>query len=733
MSIKALQNYTYYSRYACYKENEKRRETWSEAVDRMMDMHLRKYPDMGEEIEWIRPLIKEKRFLGSQRALQFGGHPIEKKNARLYNCSFSYCDRPRFFQEALWMLLCGSGVGFSMQKHHVDKLPEIRGVDNTDVETFIIPDSIEGWSDALGILVATYMPHADYPDWYGKTVRFDFDEIRPAGSYLSSGVGKAPGPEPLRKSLVKIRDLLELCVEEGRTKLRPIDAYDIVMHASDAVLSGGVRRSATICLFSLDDEEMIAAKTGNWFYENPQRARSNNSVVLIRGETSKEDFLNIIGAVREYGEPGFFWTDDLEAGFNPCGEIGLFAKNEQGESGWQVCNLCEINGKKIRCEEDFALAARGAAILGTLQAGYTDFEYLGPISESIIRKEALLGVSITGMMDNPDIIFDPDTQKKMARLVVKTNKWMAKKIDINPAARTTCVKPAGTTSCVLGTASGIHPHHARRYFRRVQGNSLEPVLGYFKSYNSVAVEGSVWAANKTDEVITFCVEVPDGAKTKNQISAIDLLEHVKSTQRHWVESGKVADNCSQPWLSHNVSNTINIRDDEWDDVADYIYKNRKWFAGISLLPASGDLDYPQAPMVKVKLPTEVLREYGDGALMASGLVVDGLHAFGNNLWAACDAVMGLGDELIEPSNGEHRYWEKKMDWVRRMRQFADRYLNGDLKKTTYLLKDVNNWKHWLDLNREYKDVPYDQFIEEENNVELKETVACAGGVCELHV
>jgi len=733
MPFKALQNYTYYSKYAGYSKDKKRRETWNEAVDRMLDMHLRRYSGMKEEIEWIRPLIKEKRFLGSQRALQFGGAPIEKKHSRLYNCSFSYCDRPRFFQEALWLLLCGSGAGYSVQKHHIAKLPEF--TDKEDgAEVFVIPDSIEGWADALGILLASYMPHPEYPEWEGKGVTFDYSLIRPAGSQLGSGVGRAPGPDPLKKALERIDALLQRCLTAGQDRLRPIDAHDIILHASDAVLSGGVRRSSCIALFSPDDVEMSTCKTGNWFYDNPQRARANNSAVLLRGETKKEDFFDLIKNVKEFGEPGFVWVDSLEAGFNPCSEIGLYAYDEDGNSGWSFCNLCEINGKKIKCKEDFALAARGAAILGTMQAGYTTFEYLGPVSERIVRREALLGISITGMMDNPHIIFNPEIQKEMAQLIVQTNEWVANKIGINPAARSTCIKPSGTTSCILGTASGVHPHHAKRYLRRVQANQLEPVLQFFKQYNPEAIEPSVWSANGTDEVITFVMEIPDGAKTKNQLSAIDLLEHVRLTQQNWVLSGKNEKHCTQKWLNHNVSNTISVRPNEWEEVAEYIYKNRKWFAGISLLPMRGDLDYPQAPFTTVHTPHELLKEYGDGVMFASGLIVDGLHAFDNNLWAACDAAMGLGNlSQEEPSNGQHRCWVKKKDWVRRVNQFAERYLNGDVRKTTYLLKEINNWKKFLDLRRTYQVVPYEEFYEEENNTTLTETIACAGGACSIHI
>lgn len=1502
MSVRELQEYTYYSRYARFNKEESRRETWGEAVDRVMNMHLKKYPQVKEEIEFVRPLVKEKRVLGSQRALQFGGTPILNKNARLYNCSASYCDRVRFFQEALWMLLCGAGVGFSAQKHHVAKLPEIQFKEAQEnvwgkptIRKFVVPDSIEGWSDAMGVLMACYIPHAEFPDWLGCKVEFDFSKIRPAGSYLSSGVGKAPGAEPLKKSLEKVRELLDVCVARGQKRLRSIDAYDIVMHASDAVLSGGVRRSATLCLFSLDDEEMMTAKTGNWFYDNPQRARSNNSALLLRNETTKEDFNRLMTYVKEFGEPGFFWAEDKEALFNPCfhrdtrlltvngyyriedlyksgkpvdlvtdnrigkkdnidlikygvqtrsatpvaltqkmakifevetthghiiratanhefptingrkklkdlfvgdkillqsaegswgdfgtfnqglllglivgdgtfakdnglyteafidiwkydydqldfiknivnsevfnipsisnggrqhgylnwqnqsdskkriggrrlfrflkevlnidnplkskdcvpecvwrgsrdfvrgylqgliftdgsvqmsgrakkstisvrinqsnkkllqeimvlignfgivgalhsrrragnrllpdgkgghklywckenfdlifsrpnaikllnaeflfgvkctqlqtlleicgvncrkqeryftkikrvefsgqyddvfcltqpdtntviangcvvgqcGEIGLYGYDETGQSGWPVCNLCEINGKKIKSKDDFILAVRGAAILGTIQAGYTDFEYLGEASEKIIRREALLGVSITGMMDSPDIIFDAEIQKEMAKLIVKTNEKMAEKLGINPAARVTCVKPAGcqnidtmistnngilmlgeigninghiwqehslevltdcgekrstkffingyaktkkiklltgmelectpnhkykvlrnsslewvradeitkgdiipyivggydshnfailddlknfhfnsnwnkspkflnsdlcwflglytgdgsnhlkgirihgnsnfpqdiyrakqivleqfglessieldnrggnrltlvvnstdivrwletnglkkeksnkisiplkircsqshlieafidgywcadgglhpvnktrnwvtvsivmakqimstmralghdcsmrnmpptssskgkrmrywiqekkgrngnynksplckeykklddsglchytpdivvsiedsecftadievpgdnaywsnsyishnTTSCILGSSSGIHPHHAKRYFRRVQGNALEPVLQHFKKVNYSAVEKSVWSANNTDEVITFCIEIQDG-KTKNQVPALELLEMVKLTQQNWVNYGKIKERCAQHWLTHNVSNTINIRPDEWDSVEDYIFKNRKWFAGISLIPQSGDLDYQQAPFVCIHNPREILQMYGDGALLASGLIVDGLHAFGDNLWIACDAALGLGIPLVEPKkpgNGnisidDYRQWEldramwtSKLDWVRRVKQFSDRYCDRDVKKCTYLMKEVSNWKRWLDLNREYKSVDYSTLIETEDMTTPMQTIACSGGKCDI--
>lgn len=750
MSIKALQDYTYYSKYARYNKEEKRRETWDEATDRVKNMHLRKYPEAKEHIEWAFDLVRQKRVLGSQRALQFGGVPCEKKNARIYNCTVSFCDRMRFFQECFWLLLCGSGTGFSCQTHHVAKLPNyfpfLVGKEDTRKEKkFVIPDTIEGWADSLGILMATFMPSPEYPEWEGKKVVFDYSQIRPAGSSLASGVGKAPGPEPLKRSLNIINDLLIQRVQDEHTRLRPIDAYDIVMHASDAVLSGGVRRSATIAIFSAHDEEMATCKTGNWFVDNPQRARSNNSAALLRNDTSKVDFLKLMENIKDCGEPGFYWTDSLEQLPNPCVEIGMWpVEEESGKSGWQFCNLCEINGRRIKCKEDFAIAARAGAIIGTLQAGYTNFDYLGETSEKIVRREALLGVSVTGMMDNPNVLFDADTQKEMAKLVLETNKWMAKLIGINPAARATCVKPAGTTSCLLGTSSGIHPHHAKRYFRRSQANYMEPILQHFKKYNPAAVDKLQWSATGTDEVITFCIEVPDGSKTKNDISAIQLLEHVKNTQQNWVTAGKRKAACTQPWLTHNVSNTINVREDEWDEVGDYIFKNRKHFAGIALLPQSGDLDYCQSPMCVVHTPREILQMYGDGCLFASGLIVDGLHCW-ETLWGACNAILGLGEpieEPIEPNGGsnmdDHREWQEKyavwesqVDWIRRVKQFAERYCEDNLKKCTYLLKETNNWKTWLDLTREYQEVDYTELMETEDNTKISESLACSGGACEV--
>ena len=648
------------------------------------------------------------------------------------NCTVSYCDRIRFFQEAMWLLLCGCGVGFSVQQHHIGKLPNflstrLDGATDITPRVFTIPDDIEGWSNALGVLLATYFPHPEYPEWAGKEVSFDYSIIRPKGSALSSGAGKAPGPDGLKKALEEIRSLLNRCLNDNQSRLRSIDAYDIVMHSSDAVISGGVRRSATICIFSPGDELMTKAKTGDWYYTNPQRGRSNNSVMLVRDNTSREYFHELMSSVRQFGEPGFVWSNSTEIMFNPCVEISMYPVDiTTGETGWAFCNLCEINGKKCKTKDDFVIAAKAAAIIGTAQAGYTDFDYLGNTTKRIVEREALLGVSITGMMDSPEILFDPEIQREVASIVVATNKEIAEKIGINQAARCTCVKPAGSTSCILGTSSGIHAHHSKRYIRRVQANLLEAPYQFFTQKNPRATELSVWSKNGTDAVISFCIETAEGARTRRDVNAIKLLEAVRLTQNNWVEAGTNTELCVQPFLRHNVSNTINVKIDEWNDVEDYIYEHRADFAGISLLSSTGDLDYPQAPFVAIHTPAEIVKMYGDGSLMASGLIVDGLTAFGDNLWLACDYVTGVNQLADNDDN-----FANKQNWIRRAHQFADRYFGGDVRLTTYCLKEVHNWKYWCDLQREYVDVDYSELTEEEDNTKIQETIACAGGVCEL--
>ena len=740
MSTKALADYTSYARYANYRKDLSRRESWGEQVDRVFDdMHEIKYntllDGMREEFNFAKQAVRKKKILGSQRALQFGGAPILAKEAKIYNCTASYVDRPKFFSECMYLLLCGCGTGFSVQRHHVDKLPEV-APRTKGKKTFVVPDTIEGWADAIGILLHSYFVSTDnyhvYDleselDYAGYEVEFDLSVIRPRGAPVSWG-GKAPGPEGLKRALTSIEKLMNKIVDSrGTTKLQPIEAYDIVMFSSDAVLSGGIRRSATICLFSPDDDAMATAKTGTWFIDNPQRGRSNNSALLIRGKTTPEEFSKLMESVKDFGEPGFVWADDTELLVNPCVEIGLRAYTEDGRSGWQFCNLCEINGKKSVSEEAFLDQCKAAAILGTLQAGYSDFNYLSKETSEIVKREALLGVSITGMMDNPEILFNEEIQQKGAKLILETNEKIAKIIGINVCARATCVKPAGSTSCILGSSSGIHPHHAKRYLRRVQANKLEFPAQHFAKINPIAVQESVWSNNNTDVVISFLCEVPPGAKTKNQMNAVSLLEHVKKTQQNWVEFGTRKEACIVPWIRHNVSNTITVKPDEWDDVEKYIYENRALFAGISLLPQSGELDYPQAPFVSVLDEKEIVQTYGQGSMFASGLIVDGLSSFNNNLWEACSTAVGYGIS-------EELQTDIQKDWVRRFKQFAERYCNGELKRCSNMLKHVSVLKDWLDLSREYKEIDWSEVVEEveyQLDVSSISGEACSGGKCEL--
>ena len=727
-ALQELQNYTFVSKYARWLESKNRRETWKEAVERVRGMMHTKYADfnISTEIDWAYDIMYKKKVLGSQRALQFGGDPILKRHAKIYNCTSSYCDRLRFFQECFWLLLCGSGTGFSVQKHHVAKLPTLEHniPDNNQGIKYVIEDSIEGWADALGVLLSSYFskPIDEFKIYKNTYVVFDYSNIRPKGSSLASGVGKAPGFEPLQNGLEKIRSLLDRCIANGQKKLRPIDAYDIVMHSSDAVLSGGVRRSASLALFSPDDEEMTKAKTGNWYIENPQRARSNNSALLLKNETTFNEFANLMESVKQFGEPGFIWSESNEMIFNPCVEIGMWPVDETtGKSGWQGCNLSTINCSSVVDEEDFYERCKTAAIIGTLQAGFTNLDYLGEISQKIFEREALLGVSLTGIMEKHDLVLTEKVLTKGAKIAVDTNKRIAEKINIQQAARVTCLNPEGTSSSMLGTSSGIHPHHAKRYIRHVQANVLEAPYQFFKKINPQACEKSSWSANNTDEVIKFPIEVPDGSKLKNQLPAVEMLAVVKDTQKNWVNSGKNKALCTQEYLSHNVSNTVTVKPEEWDDVTKYIYDNRKYFAGISLIPQSGDKDYPQAPFTTVYTSREIVKEYGDAALWCSGLIELGLNAFNNNLWSACD--------YVSMNHGKSTDSQEKLLFTTKMKNFAGKYFNGDIKRLTYCMKDVYNWKIYCDLFNNFTKVDYTQLAETEDNTAGIEEISCAGGAC----
>ena len=743
-----LAEFTRIARYAQYNKNEKRRETWEEQVNRVFKMHKVKFmkymdnPEFIKAFNFAKKMMLEKKVLGSQRALQFGGPAILNKNTRIYNCSATYIDRVRVFQEIMFSLLCGVGMGFSVQLHHIAKLPNIKLPKGENV-TYVIPDSIEGWSDSIGVLLSSYfVSDQPFPEYFNKQVIFDFSKIRPKGSSISHIGGKAPGPDGLKSSLKNIANILDNLINgsDEYHKLRPIDCYDIIMHISDSVLSGGIRRSATLCLFSLDDEEMIKAKTGDWYIKNPQRGRSNNSALLLKNETPKDKYLKLIESVKQFGEPGLIWSDSTECLFNPCVEVGLFAYNKDGKSGMQKCNLSEINMSVVNCEDDFYRACEAASILGTFQAAYTDFKYLGKVTQEIVEREALIGVSMTGMMSSPQISFDPDILKTGANRIKEINKKIAKIININPAARTTCIKPSGSASCILNTSSGIHPSHAHRYFRRVQVNKLEEPLKFFREYNQFAINESVWSTNKTDDVITFLCKSSPNALTKSDVSALDLLNKVKLVQTNWVMEGTDKELCVEPWLNHNVSNTITIKPEEWDEVAEFIYANRKYFAGISMLPSTGDMDYNQAPFQTVYTHEEIAKMYGAGSIFASGLIVHAHDAFDGDLYEACSCFLGYGEQLklpefnindINNSFVDYDRVYKKIRWVAQANKFTLRHFNGDKVKMTYCLKSVDAWKTWCDLKRTYKHVPWENFYEDNDNTKHEEYIACSGNSCEV--
>jgi ribonucleoside-triphosphate reductase len=717
----------FYESYSRFNDEKNRYETWEEAVDRVIDMH-RSYYD-GKEIEAYldeaAQAYKEKKVLGAQRSLQFGGEQILKHQMKLYNCTSSYADRAEFFGEIFYILLCGAGAGFSVQTHHIAKLPKIQER-KKQPKTHVVEDSIEGWATAVDVLLSSYfVDGGKYPEYAGRRIYFDLSQIRPKGAEISGGF-KAPGPDGLNLTLNRIELLLQnLVIMERVDTLRPIHVYDIVMHIADAVLSGGVRRSATICLFSPDDDEMLKAKTGNWFIKNPQRARSNNSALIVRSEANRENFAEMMKSVKEFGEPGFVFAESTEHCVNPCVEIGMLPSYE-GESGWQGCNLTEINGGKCDTPEDFYKACRAAAILGTLQAGYTKFKFLSETTRKIFEREALLGVSITGWMNNPDVLFEPKVLEKGAKIVLEVNKEVAKIIGINPCARGTCVKPSGNASVLLMTASGIHAEHAPMTLRLAQLNKDTEVAQLILKTNPHMIEESIWSSTKSDYSVAFPIISPEGSYFKENMRGVEFLEKVKLAQKYWVENGTDVDLCVDPTLRHNVSNTVEV--DDWDAVEEFVFNNRQHFAGISFMAATGDKAFNQAPFTAVIDADQIVKKYGTAGIFASGLIVDGLDAF-NDLWLAIDTAKGFGENLSHDS----REVSLKKDWVRRFVSFTENYLNGDLNLGEECLKDVYLLHKWKKIQKNF--VPIDWINELKNKkytaVDTLGAAACQGGECEI--
>jgi ribonucleoside-triphosphate reductase (thioredoxin) len=660
MSVETgLQDFIFTSKYSRWLEKEKRRESWDETVGRVEQMHLEKFKHLPQEdldeIRWAFDLVRAKRVLPSMRAMQFGGKAIFAHNARIYNCSVRHIDSNRALAEIAYLMLCGCGTTLGLSKRYLSRFADLVGADDKtgSVITYVVEDTIEGWADSIEALINCYTKNNAYS---GRKIVFDYSRIRRKGSLLKTGGGKAPGYKPLKAAHARIKQLLDTIIEERRqTRLKSINVYDIMMHFADAVLSGGIRRTASAVVFDADDEDMINAKISfpvkrfthvvdeelkiahcriwvepcgwlnkkrydvdlnlndkgeKWAYENllanntiwwkyveGQRARSNNSVLLLRDKLTEQEFSNIIARSKQFGEPGFVFADHPDTLFNPCYEVGFIPVTTDGRCGVQFCNLCSINGALINSVWDFEECIKAQTIIGTLQASYTHFPYLSNTAKELTEEEALLGNSITGFLESPNILLNEENLRNGAAAVVQINREWAKKLGINPAARTTLVKPEGTGSLAIGVnAPGAHAAHAEVFFKRVQVNEDDNVYQFFKLFNPHMCEKSVWSANGTDDVITFPMKAKDGAIVKEQLNAIQHLEIIKKIQQNWVLHGGT--NNKKP-ATHNVSCTVIVKDDEWEEVIKYVHTNRGFFSAISFLGYSGDKHYPQAPFEKV--------------------------------------------------------------------------------------------------------------------------------------
>ena len=569
ISNRILSEITVYMKYAKYIPELKRRETWHELVTRNMEMHIKKFPKLEKEIRENYMYVYKKQVLPSMRSMQFAGKPIEISPNRIYNCAYAPVDDWRVFSEIMFLLLGGTGVGYSVQKHHVDVLPEIRKPSKDRGRRWLVADSIEGWADAVKVLVKSYF-------YGGSHIEFDFSDIRPKGARLVTSGGKAPGPQPLKECLIKLEGILDS--KNNGDRLRPIEVHDMVCHIADAVLAGGIRRAALISLFSATDEEMIGCKSGSWWEQNPQRGRANNSAVLMRHKITKDYFMDLWKRIEASGagEPGIYLSNDKDWGTNPCCEIAL--------RPFQFCNLTEVNVSNVVSQEDYEDRVKAASFIGTLQAGYTDFHYLRPIWQRTTEKDALVGISMTGIGSGAVLGLNI---KAAAKVVKEENKRVAEIIGINPAARTTTVKPAGTTSLTLGTSSGIHAWHNDYYIRRIRVGKNEAIYSYLAVNHPELVEDEYFRPHDT-AVIGIPQKAPEGSILRNE-SPIQLLERVKKVQQEWIKPGHRSGS-----NAHNVSATISIREHEWPAVGEWMWLEKDFYNGLSVLPYDSG-SYKQAP------------------------------------------------------------------------------------------------------------------------------------------
>jgi ribonucleoside-diphosphate reductase alpha chain len=744
---KFLSDLKLHSDYFKWLEDKSRYETWEDACENIIDGHRKKYEKYVKEIEpYLNSAVesmKDQMVLASQRNLQYRHDQIMKHNTRMFNCTSGHIARNRVFQEIFYLALSGCGFGGGLLIPFVNNLSRIEKR-TKGTKTFVIQDSIEGWADSLGVLMSSYFADDQpFPEFAGYEVKFDYSQIREKGAFISGGF-KAPGHEGLKQSLEKIEQLIEKWLEKEGTKIRPILAFDVICHSADAVLSGGVRRSALNMIVDPNDDEMIHAKTGNWRIENPQRGRSNNSVLLLRSEVKKEQFEYLVKLNDGANDIGFVFANSWFDMFNPCFEILKipvldnidfskieyefvedYVKNNKTKFGIQGCNLTEINAEKCTTKEKFLRACRDASILGTLQAGYTNFPYLGETSRKIFEKEALLGVSITGWMNNPKL-FNAELLEEGAQVVKDTNKELAFLIEINQAARTTCVKPSGNASVVLGTASGIHPEHSEKYFRIMQLNKESNTAKWLEENMPFLLEESVWSSTKSDYVVFVPVENPKNGLFKKDMKGIKHLDLIKLVQQHWVNAGTNPELCTYSPVNHNTSCTVII--DDKDSIVEYIWEQRDFFTAVSFMSDYGDKDFNQAPFTSVLDLEEIVEAYGKGSIMASGLVVDGLHYFDNNLWLACDTIL----ESL-PVTGTREQVLLKNYWITRSKKFAKNYFKNDLRKMVYCLKDVHLFHKWETVTRQFKEVNFGEILNKPQYKDVSDYAAmsCSGGSCEI--
>jgi ribonucleoside-triphosphate reductase len=743
-----LAEMTMRSRYSRPRENGTL-ESWDDIVDRVMNMHrdyitARLSRLYGNEYEQVKAEMcdllnevsiaaKAKRIFPSGRTLQFGGVDLLKHNARNFNCAGAFASSTDILYKSFYLLLCGCGVGLSIQKHHVAMMPSVVEPSKVDVCHYTIPDSIEGWATALRVLFAQYFTNddAEFGHFHERRVVFDYSAIRPRGSKISTLLGSAPGPQPLMTALNAVRSLLDSIVKSGCNRLRPVDIFDIMGLVSECVLAGGVRRSAMLLLFSADDNEMANSKIGDWWRTRPHRARANISALVLRKDLDDPTMSGVLENCKQFGEPGLILADDTEMIVNPCAEISLYPVTSEGEHCFEFCNLVEINAAKCDTPDSFVDAARLGAILGTCQALYTDIPFLGEATRQVIERSRLVGVSITGVMENTKIALDPATLERGAEMVRATNDHVADLLKINPAHRLTTIKPSGTASVVLGLSGcGIHPSHADRYIRHVRCKSDDPVASHFIKARPNAVN----RLSDNEIVLAFPVKCVK-SRTKESTSAVELLAAAKLVQKHWVLNGHVAGRQPAGFLAtNNVSLTVNIKSDEWSSVGEYILENKSEFTGVSFLGTSGDVDYEFAPFVAVWSEERLIAEFGIAILYAGRVIVVLKEAFDESLFTACAAA--AAEEAKESC------WElsaMQQQAMQKFKSFVDDHFWGDTSKAIMCLKRV-------DTNLTYRQLRVDDEtmgavdwttlrvdVSRHSALQAKSraTISCSGGSCVL--